>query len=658
MLRRRPHEPPAGRARLPAGPPRCRGGRRRPGHDRGASNMTMPESRPIDWDDYFQSSEQLFRQGQFSALWSTLQTLGEDDIPEDRQPRYFFYLLTCAIYGIGDLDKARAINRRIDFRFHPTIRYRLCLRLGDFATARRLRKDHRYSDNELADFRYTLGLHCLAKRKYTVGFELYQERYRAINTPKSLMAPLQYHYMTDDPNEDPDLIVLEQGMGEVLISLLHIKASTRHGTSTFCGMPKYRRLVTRYFPQATYRSTLDAAAFDGKPAILAVDFLRRAWRNTRSLAPAAVFDTPLRAGHAKPVFGICWRGGSAQNRREERHIPLPFFVEFLPKHVDYLVLQYDMTAEERAFLRAHPNIQVPFLDLTADALATFDLVRGLAGAISVAGANWHLAGGAGIPLLAIMHGTPHWLWGKEADARSIYPSATTIAKESLSLDPVDRWITSALTAWKSRETTPPAPSGKPADRPIFVTGLPGAGLSRVLQAFAAQGIWVGADAQTDTPATVDTHENPLIQHRLIFNILKKLGADEDCIVFPPPPDRLPPFPWLRFQIEKALRQQGWDGDGRWSLKDFRLAPLWPLFARAYPEATWVLVAQDVRQVGPALIDTPRFARHSTSFEYWTMYLNVLNDRIASLRHGAANVVTVDAEASDADIRAAVAAILG
>jgi hypothetical protein len=618
----------------------------------------MTERGQNDWDEYFQSAEQLFSQGQFSALWSKLQTLGEHEIPEARQPRYYFYILTCALYGIGDLDKAKTINRRIDFRFHPTIRYRLCLRLGDYPTARRLRRAHDYNENELADFRYTLGLRCLTKGKYRFGFDFYQERYRAINTPKSLMAPLQYHYLTNDPEEDPDVIVLEQGMGEVLISLLHIKASKRHARSQFCGMPKYRRLVARYFPQATYHSRLGAAEFEGKQAILAVDFLKRAWLNKRSLSPHEVFDAPLRSRHSRPVFGICWRGGSAQNRREERHIPLSFFVEFLPKQHDYVVLQYDVSDEEKQFLRGHPNIQIPFLDLTADALATFDMVREFAGVISVAGANWHLAGGANIPFLAIMHGTPHWLWGKDADAKSIYPSATTIAKEALSHDIVQAWSRSALSAWQSRETAEHASSSKPSERPIFVTGLPGAGLSRVIKHFAEQGVWLGADALHDNAEAISSYENHLVRNRLIFNVLQKLGAHEDCIVFPPCPERLPPFPWLRFQIERALREQGWDGDASWGLKDFRLALLWPLFARAYPDATWVIVEQDVGQVALELIEAKRFARHSTSLEYWKMYLNAFNDRLASLRASHEHLVVMDGDESAERIGSQVASILG
>ena len=620
--------------------------------------MPLTEPTQTDWDAWFEAAEQLFRQGQFSTLWAKLQSADVDQMPDARRPRAFFYQFTCALYGIGDLDAARQLNQRLDFRFHPTIRYRLCLRLGDFATARRLRKDHDYSEHEQADFRYTLGLHCLARHKYGFGFPLYQERYRAINTPKSLMAPLHYHYLGDDPASDPPTIVLEQGMGEVLVSLLHLLAEGHHGQAAFCGMPKYRRLVRRYFPEASYHSRLDPEVFANRPAIMAMDVLGRAWRTRRSLAPPRGFDTPLRTRHSRPVFGICWRGGSAQNRREERHIPLPFFVQFLPPQYDYVVLQYDVSDEEKAFLRAHPHIQVALLDLSADALATFDLIRELAGVISVAGANWHLAGGAGIPLLALMHGTPHWLWGKPADAHNIYPSATTLAKDALSLDTVDAWIESALAQWPARPVRDPAPATAPADRPIFVTGLPGVGLARVMQQLAGRGLWVGTSAPAETSTAVDAYDNPLIQQRLIFNILRKLDAHEDGVVLPPPPERLPPFPWLRFQIDKALRESGWDGMARWALKDFRLALLWPMFARACPDATWVVVTQDPEALAQALIADERFARHSTSREYWKMYLNVLEERIATLCRSGERVVVVADEADPARLQAQLGTHLG
>lgn len=620
-----------------------------------------------NWDEYFQASEQLFREGQFSALWSRLQVLSESDIPETRRPRYYFYILTCAVYGVGDLDRARDMNRQLDFRFHPTIRYRLCLRLGDYSTARKLRRAHAYNMNELADFRYTLGLHCLLKRKYKFGLDFYQERHRAINTSKSLIESLQYHYLTDSTEEDPNIIVLEQGVGEVLISLLHIRESKQHQALIFCGMPKYRRLVARYFPNATYHSRVDTPELENKPAILALDFLRRSWMKRRSFAVQEVFDTPLRSRHSRPVFGICWRGGSAQNRREERHIALQFFVEFLPKQYDYIVLQYDVSDEEKQFLRAHPNIQIPLLDLTADTLATFDLIRDCAGVISVAGANWHLAGSANVPFLGIMHTNSHWLWGRAADAKSVYSSATTIPKRSLSYDKVSAWAQSAFDAWQLRETIDQPPSIKPADRPVFVTGLPGTGLSNIMQQLGDQGIWIGPDPQnshyqdhapqTNNAEAIESYDNQLIRNRLILNILKTLGADQDGITLPPLPTMLPPFPWLRFQIERALREQGWDNNTFWGLKDYRLVLLWPLFARAFPDATWVIVEQNPDKVGLELIQNQRFSRHSTSTEYWKMYLNAFNERINLLRRSGEHIAIVKAEEEPSSIRTLVDSII-
>lgn len=598
----------------------------------------MTDTAQNPWAAWFELAEQHFSQGRFSSLWSMLQAVDERDIPEARRARTTFFRLTCAVYGVGDLDTARAVNRALDFRFHPTIRYRLCLRLGDYATARRLRKAHAWSENERADFRYTLGLHCLTRGRYTTGFEFYQERHRAINTPRSLPAALTYHTLTDDPGEDPPLIVLEQGMGEVLISLQHIKASGGHAQSTFLGMPKYRRFVQRYFPGARYVSRIEGSGLEGQPAILAVDFLKRAWHARRSLAPGHRLDTPIRGRHSRPAIGICWRGGSAQNRREERHIPLPFFVEFLPRDRDYVVLQYDLTEEEKAFLSARPNIRTPLLDLTDDALATYDLVRELAGVISVAGANWHLAGSAGIPLLAIMHDTPHWLWGRPADARSVYPSATTLDKAALSHARVKAWSDTALAAWPSRALTVRASGGSPADRPVFLTGMPGPALAETLCQLADRGLWTGTG---DGSAPADTDGDARIGQRLIFHLLRKLGAHEDGIVFPPDPDRLPPYPWLRFQIERALREQGWDGVAAWGLQDFRLALLWPLFARAYPDARWVIVEQAPDQVSQHLVASPRFARHSTSPEYWQMFLNAFEDRLAGLRDSGEQVLMVD-----------------
>ena len=594
------------------------------------------------WDQRFEIMEDLFQEGQFSILWSKLQTFQEADLPQARRPRYYFYILSCAVYGIGDLLKAKHLNRQLNFRFHPTMRYRLSLRLKDFVTANRLRHSHVFNENERADFCHTLGLHCLSKGKFKFGFHFYQERYKAINTPKSLMSPLKYHYLTSDSKLDSNIIVLEQGMGEVLISLLHIKSSGNHEKSTFCGMAKYSRMVKRYFPNATYLTRLKISEFENKEGILAVDFLKRSWEQKHTLSIEVPLDQPIRTRHSKPKIGICWRGGAGQNRREERHIPLKYFLEFLPNENDYIVLQYDTTEEEKQLLEKHPNIQIPLVDLTNDALVTFDIIRELAGVISVAGANWHLAGSANIPFLAIMHENSHWLWGRNSDANSVYPSATTIRKIDLSFDVVNRWAFTAISMWHSRPVEACISSQKACERPIFITGLPSKALSQTMKKFVENGLWINNKAK-DLSSENEIYGSEIIQKRLIFNILNKLGVSEEGHTFPAASDQIPPFPWLRFQIEKALHEEGYDRNTRWGYQDFRLVLLWPLLARAYPNATWIIVRQDIQKVGLELLEKPAYTKQSTSYEYWSMYLKVFNDRLLSLKNSQEEIVELSNE---------------
>lgn len=604
--------------------------------------MTASDQKKID--DNFKRLEALFREGRISELWSQLQPINERNLEEKHRRKYYYYTLSCAVYEVGDINRAMRLNRTLDFSIHPTMRYRLCLRQKDFVTARRLRHAYDYNESILADFRYTLGLHCLAKGKFKFGFHFYQERYRAINTPKSLMEPLQYHYLTQNPEEDPKNIILEQGMGEVLISLIHIKNSGLHKDSNFCGMPKYRRLVNRLFPEAKYYSRLKLSEFDGQHAILALDFLKRSWLEKKTFESKVALDKPLKTRHSKPRFGICWRGGSAQNRREERHIPLQFFVESLPKRHNYIVLQYDVTEQEREFLSKYSNIQIPLVDLTDDTLVSFDLVRELAGVISVAGANWHLAGCANIPFLAIMHSSAHWLWGRNADAKSVYPSATTIAKEAFSYSQVDLWSQSALTAWQSRDIEDYPAELDLSERPVFITGLPSSALTQIMEQFAKQGIWHEKNINNRTHKDpIESLGNSLIRHRLLFNILKRLNANIDGTLFPPSAEQLPPFPWLHFQIERALNEQGYRKGNLWALKDFRLALLWPLLARAYPNATWVIVKSSPEKVASELANHPHYSQQSTSTEYWRSYINAFNERLNALDQSSENIAVIDAD---------------
>lgn len=617
--------------------------------------MTVPGTAtpgPPSLPDPIETARQYFTDGQISRCWQVIAPLLAAPAFTGRskaQREALLYLqLGCALFHTGDLQAARALNQSLPDTLWRPMRYRLSLRLRDPATARRLRKSPGVSTREVADFRTSAGLHEIWARRYASGFPLYGQRHAAINFPRVLPAHVTHAPLPADPARDAPLIVLEQGLGDVLFHLAHIRAGGAHMRSTFTGLAKYAPLIRRYFPQAHFIPA------DGLPATaplptghLAGDFVARTYRQSGSVAPVGPLDTATRHAFDGPVFGLCWRGGSGQNRREERHIPLAFLLDMLPRGARYLALQFDLTPDERALLITDGRCAVPLADLTRDPVATIDIIRPLAGMISVDSANWHMAGFSNVPLLAIMNRTAHWYWGPSRDAASVFPCATTLPKADLSARALGRWVDAATQAWHHR--TPallPTPDlQRPlAQRPLFVCGIPRSGTSMVMRILAAQGLWLGQTIPGNADNPQGYYENRLLRDTHLKGILSALGADPRGVSPLPRTEALPPVPGLAHRLSHAITQQGYDGTAHWGFKDPKLTLLWPLFARAFPAATWLIVRRRRQDVMTSLSRASFMRHHSSSPDYWQPFCAAYQDRLDSLAGSGVAVFAADADA--------------
>ncbi|KAA2315211.1 sulfotransferase [Pseudooceanicola sediminis] len=610
-----------------------------------------------------------FSVGQISACWQGIAPLLQPSylaaLPRPRREALQYLQLGCALFQQGDLAAARHLNATLPVTLWTPMRYRLSLRLRDPATARRLRKAPGNGPRELADFRTSAGLHALWAHRYAQGFPLYAHRHAAINFPRVLPANVTHVPLPADPGDDADMIVLEQGLGDVLFHLAHIKAQGTHQRAIFTGMAKYGPLIRRYFPQATFLRADRLPATTPLPrAHLAADFLARTYGATHGLSPGVTLDTPTRHAFDGPVFGICWRGGSGQNRREERHIALPFLLDMLPENARYLALQFDITPAERAQLTADGRCAVPLTDITRNPAETIDMIRPLAGMISVDSANWHMAGFSGVPLLAIMNRTAHWFWGPNADAATVFANAQTLPKADLSPQTLRNWITARTHDWQRRVPAPlPAPNlHQPASlRPLFVCGLPRARTSMVMRVLAAQGLWLGHTIPGNPDNPQGFYENRDLRETHLKGILSDLGADPRGVAPLPRTSALPPCPDLARRIAATLRDQGHDGTQPWGFKDPKLTLLWPLFARAYPHATWLIVRRPRKDVLRSLARAHFMQRHPATTEFWQPFCAAYDGRLHDLVHSGAQVLQADSDAiANGDFRdlEAVCAALG
>ncbi|QPM92157.1 sulfotransferase [Pseudooceanicola algae] len=592
-------------------------------------------------------ARKLFQSGQIAACWQEIAPLiALRDLTRAEAEALDFLRLGCALYRQGDLEAARALNASLPVERLTTLRYRLALRQRDPATARRLRRAPGNGPREQADFRTSAGLHALWAGRCSSGFALYAARHNAINFPRVLSAPLTHAPLPEDPGNDCDMIVLEQGLGEVLFHLAHIRAEGRHAHSSFTGQTKYAPLIRRYLSQARF---VPFDQLSPGPAHLAGDFVARAWRRCGRIAPDRMLDSPTRHAFDLPIFGICWRGGSGQNRREERHIPLPFLLDMLPMGARYLALQHDLTGAERKILLADPRCAVPLGDISRNPVTTIDMIRPLAGVISVDSANWHMAGFCDVPLLAVMNRTAHWFWGRGADAASVFASATTVPKPQLTAEVIAPWVAARSADWQARPIRPLGarprrrdPQRHAVNQPIFICGLPRSGTSLCTRVLASQGLWLGETIPAGPDNPTGFFENRRLRETVLKPTLAALGADPRGIAPLPRTEALPPHPDLARLMKTAIRTEGYNGDAPWGFKDPKLTLLWPLFARAFPAALWVIVRRDRDKVLTSMARASFLRMHSTSPEYWVPFCNAYDSRLRALADSGASVIEVDA----------------
>jgi hypothetical protein len=587
-----------------------------------------------------------FNEGRVSDAYALIRPLLEQP-PHDAQgrSRLAYLQLGCALYHTGDLKEARRLNAALPTRHWRPLRYRLSLRLRDPATAKRLRMDPEVTEKERDDFRTTAGLHMLWARRYRTGFPLYAARHNAILFPRTVPGRLRHAPLPADPAQDEETIILEQGLGDVLFHLAHVRAEGRHEASHFVGLRKYGSIIRRYFPKARFTAHDALPDLPDPPrAHLVADFVGRGFARTGRVAAPVTFDTPLRHGGEPPVWGICWRGGSGQNRREERHIQLRLFLDLLPRDARFPALQFDLTEEERAILLADARCMIPLSDITEDPVQTIDMIRPLAGVISVDSANWHMAGLCSVPVLAIMNRTAHWFWGPKGQAESAYPSATTVAKEALRADRVQGWIAATRDAFHARPVAARAEARDLAQKPVFVTGLPRSATSMTMRVLKAQGLWLGETIPGNPENPQGYFESRAMRDGIVKTLLAGMGADPLGVRSLPSWDVQPSCPSLARQIAAVLKSEGYDGTAPWGFKDPKLTLLWPLFDRAFPDATWVIVRRDRGQVIDSLCRTSFMARHSTSPDYWAPFCAAYDHRLSLLERSGARVIGIDSGA--------------
>lgn len=120
---------------------------------------------------------------------------------------------------------------------------------------------------------------------------------------------------------------------------------------------------------------------------------------------------------------------------------------------------------------------------------------------------------------------------------------------------------------------------------IFITGCARSGTSLTSQILQAHGFYLGPKKSVN-----GLFENFTIREKVIKPYLQSIGADP--LGQKPLAENLKPFPELRSLV---LEYMG-EFTEPWLYKCAKLAPIWPLWKEAFPEAKYVIVRRDAEKI--------------------------------------------------------------
>lgn len=595
----------------------------------------------------FDRCKTLFSNGEISSLWRIVSDR-RFAITASRSKlfhkTYVYYIFACGLYGFFDHKQLKALNHRVNLRLWAPMRYRLALRMKDFVMARKIRHAAGVSSAEREDFRCSVGLHLLWSGKIKTGFYFYESRHSAVNFSKTMPDGLK-PYAARTAKDFDGVVILEQGLGEVLLCLRHF-LDQKVFPNAFVGHERYRRLIEMHFASARFLTPSAASAeLSGQFAVGAMDILRLSWEKQQSFKPTSKLGFANRQGHIDTNIGICWRGGSAQNRREERRLNLSHFLDLLPDGPKYVPMQFDMTNEEEEILRQDPRIKLMTVPLHGDVLRLLDAVSSLSGMISVDSANVHLAAAVEVPMCVIMNRKSHWFWGKSGKVETTYADACTVGKADLGTTRMlNDWVSSCKSEPRTAVRVGAQRTATAKDTPLFMACLPRSGSSLAMEVIQRHGVWLGFCMKENVDNPRGFFENVGLKRGFIKTILADIGHDPNGVRSFPRLEDLPLDDTFRDRILVEIARQGYNGIDRWAFKDPKLTLLWPLYARAFPDAYWLIPKRSRSAVLDSLARVKFMRSVSADREFLDVFVSCYEQRLWKLEESGLNVVRYDADA--------------
>jgi hypothetical protein len=176
--------------------------------------------------------------------------------------------------------------------------------------------------------------------------------------------------------------------------------------------------------------------------------------------------------------------------------------------------------------------------------------------------------------------------------------------------------------------------------PIFVLGLPRSGTSMIAGSLRICGAWAGSTVPGGPANPKGFFEHIVIREHVNKKMLTLLGCDPLGVRKLPPVDLKYEVPELANTIRNILEQDGYQHDKPWLLKDAKLTLLWPIYKKAFPGASWLIVKRDVEGFITSCLRTNFMNQHSQDRDVWKKFAEDYRIRIDALISSGANVLEI------------------
>jgi hypothetical protein len=150
--------------------------------------------------------------------------------------------------------------------------------------------------------------------------------------------------------------------------------------------------------------------------------------------------------------------------------------------------------------------------------------------------------------------------------------------------------------------------------PILITGAARSGTSMTAGPIYFCGAFGGEMSGPTRYNKKGMFENAEIRNNIVKPYLRFLGVDPKG-QFPLPDVRsLAPLSGLRHRVEETLMWNGYKA-GPWFYKGAKMCLIWPIWAKAFPDAKWIIVRRKTEDIINSCIKTAFMSAHHTE-EGW------------------------------------------